>query len=404
MKNFYGNKGSRKKKTSKSSNAAPKRSFTMEEIERHLDSSSNSIGMNKSPNKDFKGFGASYEVKYNPNENKRFKEKYSGIKFKNKKKKGIMEMGYGKIYGSAKSKSKGAGRVSLIDDKARRHSNILKNQIKEEERLQRRAQTFDDPSGDLNFRAMREELEDLKMDAFDEDHNLQKFQAYLKNDDDEKEIVNEAKLDITKDGFGFKDDYGYEDDEYLDALHEENQIKGEEYEAELNRPPTPKMVEDMTWEERNKYLADKKKRKKQEREKEVFREATFKPKINSMSKTIDLQRTRGVVVGMKRTNMLHGLKKVLQKREEQLREIVKTEEFLRRGKKEMEECTFKPKVNTKKNRKVHRASLAERTQQFMMKKKKREEEAKKRREQEEIEGCTFQPKVNRQRNVRRGYK
>ena len=407
MKNFYGKKGSGKRKsTSKRSKAPPKRTYTMDEITKQLDSSSNSKGLDNKKNTDFRGFGGSYEVQYDDNENKRFKDKYSGMKFKNKnkKKKGMMQLGYGKIYGSAKAKNKGAGRVCLIDDRARRHSNILKNKIKEDERLDRRVSDFDDHSGGINFKAMREELRDLKMGADEDKFEIQKFEEYQPDDVEDEFVVNEAKLDITNGRFGFKTEGGYEDDEYLDVLHEDNQIRGEEYEAELNRPPTPKMVEDMTWDERTEYLAEKKRKKQEDREKELFKEATFKPKINALSKTIDLKRTRGVVIGMNRTNMLHGLKKVLQQREVQLREIVKTEEFLRRGKKEMEECTFRPKLNRKKNRRVHQASLAERSKIFMQKKKKREEEAKQRREQEEIEGCTFQPRVNRKKVVRRGCK
>jgi hypothetical protein len=225
---------------------------------------------------------------------------------------------------------------------------------------------------------MRSDLQDYKQDVVDY-NDLNRFEEFLKETDPAKDIEEEDE----------EDEYMYE----------------EEYNTEPGRIDYDSMdmtreIQFMTKEERTDYFNYKKQKKKEKWEEEQKRIASFKPKINKKSKKIDTNRMKGRKID--RNQMLFGLKKVLDYRGQQLKEIVEAEKFMKFGRKEMMNCTFRPKVNKKKNRMIHRSSIQERAEAHNQRKRQRELQRQREREMEEVQGCTFRPKINRRKRKKNG--
>ena len=224
---------------------------------------------------------------------------------------------------------------------------------------------------------MKSDLLDYKQEVVDYD-DINRFEEFLKETEPVKEVQ----------------EYDEEDDIYEGHYHTEpDRIDYESMDM-------TKEIQYMSKEERDDYFNYKKQQKKQKWEEEQRRIASFKPKINKRSKKIDTNRMKGNKVD--RNQMLFGLKKVLDYRGEQLKEIVEAEKFMKFGKEEMMNCTFRPKVNKKKNRMVHRSSIQERAEAHNLRKKQRELQRQKEKQMEEVAGCTFRPKINRRRRKRNG--
>lgn len=149
----------------------------------------------------------------------------------------------------------------------------------------------------------------------------------------------------------------------------------------------------MTREERQEYLNQKKMRRKKKFEDEMKKKNSFKPKINKKSKAIDQNRTKNMK--FKRHDLLFGLNTVLKQREEQLKEVIETERFLKYAQEELNECTFHPRINRGGNNTVNEGSIAERTRAFMEKKKMRQEDYNRQKKINEVRNCTFTPQINR---------
>jgi hypothetical protein len=218
------------------------------------------------------------------------------------------------------------------------------------------------------------QLESIKSDLNkykqnDQFDDIERFEKFL------QENANDDQEELYEDG-------EYEDEHYLNYSE-----------------PLPKKIEEMTMEERHKYLEEKKRRKKEKQEEEFKKTTSFKPKINKKSKNIDMRRTLGVKSD--RAHRLHDMKRVLAYRERQLKEIVDTENFLKFGQEEIKNCTFTPQIN-KKSAAKEVLSIQERTKAFIERKKKKEEEARKIREMNEIKGCTFQPKILKRKRKANG--
>jgi hypothetical protein len=222
---------------------------------------------------------------------------------------------------------------------------------------------------------MKSDLNDYKQEVVDYD-DINRFEEFLKETEPQEE-----------------------------EEEEEEEVYEEDYHTEPDRIDYDSMdmtreMQYMTKEERTEYFNYKKQKKKEKWEEEQRRIASFKPKINKKSKKIDTNRMKGHKVD--RNQMLFGLKKVLDYRGQQLKEIVEAEKFMKFGKEEMMNCTFRPKVNKKKNRMVHRSSIQERAEAHNLRKKQRELQRQKERELEEVAGCTFRPRINRKRRKRNG--
>ena len=216
---------------------------------------------------------------------------------------------------------------------------------------------------------MKSDLQDYKQEAGDYE-DLNRFEHILRETNPNREEEEQ-------------EEEGYGDAMYLT----------EDSERDYESMNMSQQIKHMSKEERDEYLEYKRAKKKEKWEREQRKIASFKPKINHRSKKIDQNRTKGRKVD--RGQMLFGLKKVLKYREQQLKEIVETEKFMRYGRKEMLNCTFRPKINRKTTYNVKRPSIQERAQAFNQRKKQREQQRKREREQEEVAGCTFRPKINR---------
>ena len=226
---------------------------------------------------------------------------------------------------------------------------------------------------DPEFLMMRSDVNDYKRRATNNE-DITRFERFLHDGEEEEDI-----------------EVGYE--------HETRKK-----EAFINeRPDLSKMqmkdaMKYMTREERDEYLAEKKRIKKEKFEEEQRKINSFKPKINFKSKQMDNNRTRHMK--MNRHELLFGLNKVLKHREIQLKEIVEAEKFMKYAQEELNECTFRPKINQGGTGTINEGSIAQRTQAFMERKKRRVEEHKKLNEMNEVKDCTFNPKIN----YRREYK
>lgn len=226
---------------------------------------------------------------------------------------------------------------------------------------------------DREMLMMKSDIKDFRRNTQEFD-DLSRFKRFI-NDGEEPEDEEE----------------GYGDDKYLVDLQEEKPESNKDMKVEIKK---------MSKEERDEYFQEKKRKKQQKKDEEFRRIASFKPKINEKSKTIDFQRTRGI--RNNRGHMLYDLNKVLAHREKQLKEIVQTEQFMKFGQAEMKNCTFTPKINKKNDTRLTQSSLQERTEMYMKRKKDREAKGKKLRELNETKDCTFRPRINRSRNAHNG--
>ena len=179
----------------------------------------------------------------------------------------------------------------------------------------------------------------------------------------------------------------------LPKAHEvKRRVDFEEKEEVRKEVNMKEAIKYMTREERAEYIASKRRRKRAKLEKEERKKNCFKPKINKKSKRIDKERMQDFK--FKRHDMLFGLGTVLKQREEQLREMVEAENFMRFAQDELKECTFKPRINQTGHSNFNGGSIADRSKAFMAKKKMRLEEQQKIREMDELRNCTFEPKTN----------
>jgi hypothetical protein len=154
--------------------------------------------------------------------------------------------------------------------------------------------------------------------------------------------------------------------------------------------PTSKRGVHQSVYERNKEFLERKKERLKQIEKETA--ASFKPKINKKSALID--RLRMGNGGYPRYESLHGLDEVLKQREQQLKELIEQERFEKFEKQELENCTFKPKINSSYSmREAPGVSLADRNQHWTERKKEKIESIAKNVEKEEMKDCTFKPKT-----------
>jgi hypothetical protein len=224
---------------------------------------------------------------------------------------------------------------------------------------------------------MKSDLKDYKHDVEDYD-DIQRFEEFLNE--------GQSGEEEPEDEFG-----GYGDDKYLNEASDEKNYESMDMTREIGN---------MTKEERTEYLNYKKQKKKEKKEEEERLKNSFKPKINKKSKNIDSKRMRGMQGS--RGEMLFGLKKVLDYREQQLKEIVEAEKFMKFGKEELMNCTFRPKVNNKINSRITRSSIQERAEAYNQRKRMRELQRQREREQEEVLGCTFRPKINKRKKRRNG--
>jgi hypothetical protein len=161
-----------------------------------------------------------------------------------------------------------------------------------------------------------------------------------------------------------------------------------------NRAPISKrsMQQQQSVYERNKEFLQRKKERLKQIEKETA--ASFKPKINKKSALLD--RLRMGHGGYPRYESLHGLDEVLKQREQQLKELIEQERFEKFEKAELENCTFKPKINSSYSmRDTPGVSLIDRHQNWTDRKKEKIESIAKNIEKEEMKDCTFKPKITK---------
>lgn len=170
------------------------------------------------------------------------------------------------------------------------------------------------------------------------------------------------------------------------------QIEREETQKKNDEVNMKEAIKYMTREERAEYLAEKRRKKRKRREKEEKKKNSFQPRINKKSKKIDRQRMQNFK--FKRHDMLFGLGTVLKQREEQLKEMVQAEQFMKFANTELKECTFHPKINQTGNSNFNGGSIAERSKAYMAKKRAKIVEQQRQKEIEEMSKCTFEPKLN----------
>lgn len=173
----------------------------------------------------------------------------------------------------------------------------------------------------------------------------------------------------------------------------EEDFEEEHSQDEANQVDMKDAIKYMTREERQEYLNQKKQRRKKKFEDEMKKKNSFQPKINKKSKAIDQNRTKNMK--FKRHDLLFGLNTVLKQREEQLKEVIETERFLKYAQEELNECTFHPRINRNGPNTVNEGSIAERTRAFLEKKKMRQEDHERQKKLNEVRDCTFTPQINR---------
>lgn len=242
---------------------------------------------------------------------------------------------------------------------------------------------------------VRKKSKNEKPDKFDRTGSVEKKQATLKNaefmmmmsdiNDYKQKIANND--DINKFEEFLKGDVVEEEDE--EGLGESAYSDGQSHLRGMNMKDAIKY---MTREERQEYLKQIKQKKKKRFEDELKKQNSFKPKINKKSKAIDGNRTKNMK--FKRHDLLFGLNTVLKQREEQLKEVIEAERFMKYAQEELNECTFHPKINRGGNTTINEGSIAQRTKAFMEKKRMKEEEHLRIKEMNEVKDCTFTPKIN----------
>ena len=289
-------------------------------------------------------------------EKKKDKGQTSGTGGQRNKKTNKYSGGYGKgrisSYGTANKRPE---KVKKFNGKGKANGN--KGQT--ENTNNKRKSTVKDPE----FLMMMSDINDYKNKVSNND-DLDRFEEFLNEENEERRE---------------KETYG--DDIYLT-----------DNKPDLKNMDMKEAIKYMTREERAEYLAEKKKRKKLKREEELAKQMSFKPKINPKSKMIDNNRTRHMKID--RNQLLFGLNTVLKHREEQLKEIVEAEKFMKYAQEELNECTFHPKINRGGPVSVHEGSIAQRTKAFMNKKRLKEEQHKRLTEMNEVRHCTFAPRIN----------
>lgn len=189
--------------------------------------------------------------------------------------------------------------------------------------------------------------------------------------------------------------------ESIDNYEKRNQnIPEEDYDIEEEIKPTmpnqvpmsKRSMQQQSVYERNKEFLQRKKERLKQIEKETA--ASFKPKINKKSALLD--RLRMGQGGYPRYESLHGLDEVLKQREQQLKELIEQERFEKFEKQELENCTFKPKINSSYSmREAPGVSVADRNQNWTERKKEKIVSIAKNIEKEEMKDCTFKPKITK---------
>lgn len=232
---------------------------------------------------------------------------------------------------------------------------VFSNEFEESSSIDKKANTMKN----AEFMMMRSDLNDYKMKVSNND-DINKFQQFLRGDMEEVE------------------EEGYGDSQYNDSQGPQVDMKD--------------AIKYMTREERQEYLKQKKLKRKKKFEDEMKKKNSFKPKINKKSKAIDNNRTKNMK--FKRHDLLFGLNTVLKQREEQLKEVIEAERFMKYAQEELNECTFHPRINRVGPNTVNEGSIAERTRAFMEKKRRKQESHQRMKQLNEVRDCTFTPKIN----------
>ena len=184
-----------------------------------------------------------------------------------------------------------------------------------------------------------------------------------------------------------EDDNGLNDQ---DTASEECNANAKSEDSEKNDAKAPLTA----FEARAKQYEEKRKAKQQKLEKEAMSKCSFKPQINKKSAKLDQQKssTQRIV----RQQSLYELNKVRKVRKEELKETVEAERFEKYGAKEAQECTFKPKINSKKvPAEVADKKMLERTDAWQTKKLEKMLKIIEDRKEKESASCTFKPKINK---------
>jgi hypothetical protein len=297
-----------------------------------------------------------------------------GQRTKRKSNQGFKSNNSKKSFGSRKMKATfgkslgGGGSKTSRDQMTSPYGNVRKkkkekmndNQIMFDNRFDRASslEKKDKTIKNAEFMMMRSDLNDYKQKVSNND-DINKFQQFLKGD---MEGVEEE-----------------EDSEYMS-------------ENGMPQMDMKDAIKYMTREERQEYLKQKKLKRKKKFEDEMKKKNSFKPKINKKSKAIDNNRTKNM--RFKRHDLLFGLNTVLKQREEQLKEVIEAERFMKYAQEELNECTFHPRINRMGPSTVNEGSIAERTKAFMEKKKRKQMNHDRIKKINETKDCTFTPKIN----------
>ena len=125
----------------------------------------------------------------------------------------------------------------------------------------------------------------------------------------------------------------------------------------------------------------------------------FKPELNKKSVLLDQKRMRGI--DNPRYENLYELDAILKMREQELKQLVMEERMERYERDELQNCTFKPRINPN----IAPAEYGYETipeRQLMWKKKKEDKIAQQRvlSQVSELLDCTFQPSLEKKANNR----
>ena len=158
--------------------------------------------------------------------------------------------------------------------------------------------------------------------------------------------------------------------------------------AETNAFKSKRTIQQSLYERNREFL-----QRRKEHIKQIEREisASFRPKINKKSVLIDKMR-RGRDASP-RYESLHALDGVLRECKEELKETIEQERFEKFYKEELENCTFRPKINSMQSISPARnyQSVSERGGQWRQKTKQKVQNMARIAEIEELKDCTFKP-------------
>ena len=270
-----------------------------------------------------------------------------------------MKATFGKSFGiNSKSKSKNLKVKNPYGEIRKKQKEVFNDDFDEPDYTEKKKSTLKN----AEFMMMMSDIKDYKEKVHNQD-DINKFEEFLNEG-------RENPIDLNP---------GYGDDLYL------------------NEPEEPQVdmkdaIKYMTREERQEYLKQKKLKRKKKFEDEMKKKNSFKPKINKKSKAIDGNRTKHVKFS--RHELLFGLNTVLKQREEQLKELVEAEKFMKYAKEELNECTFHPRINRGGPATINEGSIAERSKALMEKKRRRIEDHQRMKPMNETKDCTFTPKIN----------